>query len=121
VDSSLRKDPFSFPHQEKFSAKLELDGKTYSLPIVVGTEDEHAVDISTLRQNTGYITLDAEKLGKRYAERGIRSKYFDGPFFNFSGVVDEVNPEKGKVRVLVSIFGRATPIELDFTQVEKTT
>jgi citrate synthase len=39
-------------------AKLELDGKTYTLPVVVGTEDEKAVDVSALRANTGYITLD---------------------------------------------------------------
>ena len=39
-------------------AKLELDGKSYTLPVVVGTEDEHAVDVSALRADTGYITLD---------------------------------------------------------------
>jgi transcriptional antiterminator NusG len=42
-----------------------------------------------------------------------------GPFMDFSGVVDEILPEKEKVRVLVSIFGRETPVELDFAQVEK--
>lgn len=42
----------------------------------------------------------------------------DGPFSDFSGVVDEINLEKGKLRVLVSIFGRETPVELDFLQVE---
>ena len=44
----------------------------------------------------------------------------DGAFANFTGTVEEVKPEKQKVRVLVSIFGRATPVELDFNQVEKT-
>ena len=42
-----------------------------------------------------------------------------GPFEGFVGVIDEVNAERGKVRVLVSMFGRETPLELDFTQVEK--
>ena len=43
----------------------------------------------------------------------------DGAFANFTGTIEEVKPEKQKVRVLVSIFGRATPVELDFLQVEK--
>ena len=43
----------------------------------------------------------------------------DGPFSNFSGKVDEVNTERNTLRVLVTIFGRATPVELDFLQVEK--
>lgn len=42
-----------------------------------------------------------------------------GPFVNYEGLVDKVDPEKGKVKVLVSIFDRETPIELDFTQVKK--
>ncbi len=45
-------------------------------------------------------------------------KVVEGPFNNFSGFVQEVNPEKMKVKVMVSIFGRKTPVELDFVQVE---
>ena len=53
-------------------------------------------------------------------EEGDTVRVIDGPFSNFSGTVEDVKAEKQKVRVLVSIFGRATPVELDFSQVEKT-
>jgi transcription termination/antitermination protein NusG len=52
-------------------------------------------------------------------EVGEAVKVVDGPFQDFNGTVEEVRPEKGKIRVLISIFGRATPVELDFVQVEK--
>ncbi len=48
---------------------------------------------------------------------GDHVRVIDGPFTNFDGVIDEVRPEKGKLRVIVSIFGRPTPVELDFIQV----
>ncbi|HLC25901.1 MAG TPA: transcription termination/antitermination protein NusG [bacterium] len=52
-------------------------------------------------------------------EKSENVRVIDGPFTNFTGVIDEVNPERGKLKVMVSIFGRATPVELEFLQVEK--
>ncbi|HYL35080.1 MAG TPA: transcription termination/antitermination protein NusG [Bryobacteraceae bacterium] len=52
-------------------------------------------------------------------EKNETVKIIEGPFANFSGKVDEINSERNTLRVLVTIFGRATPVELDFLQVEK--
>jgi transcription termination/antitermination protein NusG len=52
-------------------------------------------------------------------EKSEMVRIIDGPFTSFSGKVDEVNPERNTLRVLVMIFGRPTPVELDFLQVEK--
>jgi len=51
--------------------------------------------------------------------RGQSIRIIDGPFIDFIGVVDDLNEEKGKVKVMVSFFGRETPVELDFLQVER--
>ncbi|MFC1906336.1 transcription termination/antitermination protein NusG [Chloroflexota bacterium] len=51
--------------------------------------------------------------------QGQSIKVIDGPFVDFIGVVDDINEKRGKVKVLLSLFGRETPVELDFLQVEK--
>ena len=52
-------------------------------------------------------------------EKNETVRIIDGPFANFTGKVDEVNPDRNTLRVMVTIFGRSTPVELDFLQVEK--
>jgi len=74
---------------------------------------EEEVDAVVRRLGTAGAKSDKEFV------KGDYVKVIDGPFENFTGVVDELNSEKQKVRVMVSIFGRSTPVELDFLQVEK--
>lgn len=76
---------------------------------------EHEVLRVTKQMETG-----AEKaIPKVNFQVGESVTVIDGPFSNFNGTVEEINQEKGKVKVLVSIFGRPTPVELDFVQVDK--
>lgn len=87
-----------------------LGGKNRPAPIT----DAEAAEIIQ-RMEVG----KAQPQPKYVFEIGDEVRVTDGPFANFNGSVEEVNPEKGKVKVLVSIFGRATPVELDFVQVTK--
>lgn len=69
---------------------------------------------------TQQMAMGAEKpRSKIKFQHGENVTVVDGPFSNFTGTVEDINEEKGKVKVLVSIFGRPTPVELDFIQVEK--
>jgi len=66
------------------------------------------------------VTTAQEKPKPKYVfDRGEPVKIIDGPFNNFTGVVEEVNLDRNTLKVMVTIFGRATPVELDFSQVQK--
>ncbi len=87
---------------------------------VGGTRNPPKVPASEVQRLTKQIdegTLKPKPLV--HFEEGENVRVIDGPFANFNGVVESVNPDKGKVRVMVSIFGRSTPVELEFIQVEK--
>lgn len=108
--------------------RMFLDEETFALVkgtpkitgFVGGTLDAPAIPQDEADRLTQRIKdgINKPKL-KNELEHGDVIRVIDGPFLNFNGIVDEVKPEKGKVRVLVSIFGRQTPVELDFVQVEK--
>ena len=66
------------------------------------------------------VTIAAEKPKPKYMfDKGELVRINEGPFTNFNGLVDEVNLDKNTLKVMGTIFGRATPVELDFLQVEK--
>ena len=66
------------------------------------------------------VTAAAEKPKPKYTfEKGDQVRINEGPFTSFNGVVDEVNLDRNTLKVMVTIFGRSTPVELDFLQVEK--
>lgn len=99
-------------HTVRNTAKVTgfLGGGSEPYPV----PDEEAERI--IRQMEEGIT----KPKPRYSfEEGDEVRVIDGPFSNFQGTVEEVKPDKEKLRVLITIFGRATPVELDFIQVNK--
>ncbi len=85
--------------------------------------------VGSVRKPTPLRKRDVDRILKRMRAEtpkvkvtfrpGQKVRICDGPFEDFVGSVDEISPEKGKVRILVSFFGRETPVELDFLQVEK--
>ena len=108
--------------------KMELTQETYhivkSTPRITGfvgaTQNPPTVPEEEVARITSQISEGGMRVKSRVEfEKGEAVQVIAGPFTSFSGVVDDVNQEKGKLRVLVSIFGRATPVELEFFQVEK--
>jgi transcriptional antiterminator NusG len=73
-----------------------------------------------VNQIVEHMETTSEKPKPKHSfEKGEAVRIIDGPFFNFSGIVEEVNQERNTLKVLVTIFGRSTPVELEFLQVEK--
>lgn len=86
----------------------------------VGGNTPVAIPDEEINKITKRVEEGAEKpRPKIQFEVGETVRVIDGPFLNFAGVVEDVKPDKAKLRVMVSIFGRATPVELEFMQVEK--
>ncbi len=87
---------------------------------IMGDGQPRALAEEEARKLLEQITVEEIKPKPRYQFMpGDRVRITEGPFANFHGVVDEVKPDKGKVRVLVSIFGRETPVEIEFAHVQK--
>jgi transcriptional antiterminator NusG len=70
-------------------------------------------------QRSGEIKSEKVLKPKQTFSQGESVRIIEGPFDSFTGTIEEINLEKGKLRVMVGIFGRSTPVEVDFLQVEK--
>ena len=108
--------------------EMDLDEKTYlfikSIPGVTGfiglgkkPMPLPQTEVDNILKRTQ--ETQAKPSPKVAFERGEQVRVKDGPFVNFNGTIDAVHPEKGKLKVSVLIFGRATPVELEYWQVEK--
>ena len=78
-----------------------------------------AAEMKGIMQKTGEVPTEKEFRPKQNFQVGDEVKIIDGPFESFSGVIDEIDNVKSKLRVSVQIFGRSTPVEVEFLQAEK--
>ncbi len=78
-----------------------------------------AEEARNILQKTGVLKSDKTMTVAQIFSEGDNVRIVEGPFNTFTGTIEDVNTEKGKLRVVVGIFGRATPVEVDFLQVEK--
>jgi hypothetical protein len=101
--------------------RCELDTfVTYPNEKLIGAAKPTPLSREEVDQILNQVTEAAEKPKPKYTfEKGDQVRINEGPFTSFNGVVDEVNLDRNTLKVMVTIFGRATPVELDFLQVEK--
>ena len=108
--------------------KMDLDDETYHLvkntPKVTGFLGTDNKPIAITEEEAGRIIQQVQDGVERPKpsvtfEIGEQVRVADGPFASFSGLVEEVDEERARLKVAVSIFGRATPVELEYAQVEK--
>jgi transcription termination/antitermination protein NusG len=108
--------------------KMELNDQTYHLikstPKVTGFLGTENKPIPITEEEAGRILQQVQEGVERPKpsvtfEIGEQVRVADGPFASFSGLVEEVDEERARLKVAVSIFGRATPVELEYAQVEK--
>ena len=76
-------------------------------------------EVEQIMYQMGLLEARPRPVARVDVEVGENIRVRSGPFDGFIGVIDQIDAERGKLRVLVSMFGRETPLELDFTQVEK--
>lgn len=112
---------YVFVQMEMTDESWHLVKDTPKVSGFVGGRHPTAVPESEIAQIEHQVAEGAAKPKPKVVfDAGDHVRVIDGAFANFTGTVEEVNPDKQKVKVLVSIFGRATPVELDYGQVEKT-
>ena len=107
--------------------EMELDEDTWNLVkrtqgVIGFLGGEHPTPLTTAEVGEMFNQIEAskDKVAPRVTfGKGDRVKINDGPFINFMGQVDEVDEERGRLGVSVSVFGRTTPVELEYWQVEK--
>lgn len=103
------------------SAIRKINGVTgfVGTPSGVRPQPISADEAKAILQKAGEIKGEKAPRVKQAFSVGEQVKIIDGPFDSFTGSIEEVNMEKNKLRVMVGIFGRATPVEVDLLQVEK--
>lgn len=108
--------------------EMDLDDETWytirNVPGVTGFIGTKTKPVPLQESEVKHIMKQTEERKEKPTpkvvfEKGDNVKIIEGPFINFNGTVEEVNPDKGKIKVMVSIFGRATPVELEYWQVER--